>query len=130
MIFRNYYALEADKVNGIGFDGGVLEISIGGGAFTDIITAGGSFVTGGYNLTISTGFQSPIAGRQAWSGNSGGYITTIVNLGPNVAGQTVILRFRMASDSSNAAKGWLIDTQLVPKGGWGLEAEGDAPAKT
>ena len=111
--FRNYYDLEGDNVKGIGFDGGVLEIAIVGGAFTDIITAGGSFVAGGYNLTISTGFQSPIAGRQAWSGNSGGYITTIVNLGPNVAGQTVILRFRMASDISVAASGWLIDTITV-----------------
>ena len=44
------------------------------GAFTDITDAavGGSFVTGGYNATISTAFMSPIAGRMAWSGNSGG----------------------------------------------------------
>jgi Putative Ig domain len=105
--FRNYYDLEST------FDGGVLEIAIVGGAFTDIITAGGSFVAGGYNATIDTQFGSPIAGRQAWSGNSGGYITTIVNLGPNVAGQTVILRFRMASDISAAAFGWLIDTITV-----------------
>ena len=29
---------------------------------------------GGYNRTISTDRGSPIAGRQAWSGNSGGFI--------------------------------------------------------
>ena len=46
--FRNYYDLEGDNVKGIGFDGGVLEISINGGAFNDISTAGGSFVTGDY----------------------------------------------------------------------------------
>ena len=79
--FRNYFNTEST------FDGGVLEISMPGVPFTDIIAAGGSFVTGGYNASISTAFQSPIAGRQAWSGNSGGYITTIANLGPNVAGQ-------------------------------------------
>ena len=33
------------------FDGGVLEISIAGGAFTDIITAGGSFVQGGHSAS-------------------------------------------------------------------------------
>ena len=45
--FRNNYNLEASPPSF--FDGGVLEISIGGGAFTDIIGAGGSFVAGGYN---------------------------------------------------------------------------------
>ena len=60
--FRNNYITEST------FDGGVLEVSspnIAGGAFTDITNAlvGGSFVTGGYNGTISTAFLSPIAGR-------------------------------------------------------------------
>src|SRR5205823_3419776 len=58
-------------------------------------------------------FQSPIAGRQAWTGNSGGYITTTVNLGQNVIGQTIKLRFRMGSDNSAAAKGWLVDTITI-----------------
>jgi hypothetical protein len=38
------------------------------------------FMTGEYNRTISTDRGSPIAGRQAWSGNSEGFITTVVNL--------------------------------------------------
>src|SRR5678816_308170 len=45
----------------------------------------------------------------AWSGNSGGYIDTVVNLGPNVNGQTIKLRFRMGSDEAVAAPGWRID---------------------
>src|SRR6266540_2172318 len=68
LIFRNKYNTEST------FDGAVLEMSIDGGAFQDIITAGGSFVTGGYNGTISVNFLSPIAGRQAWTGNSGAFI--------------------------------------------------------
>jgi Putative Ig domain len=108
--FRNYFNTEST------FDGGVLEISFGGNNFIDIIAAGGSFVTGGYNASISTAFQSPIAGRQAWSGNSGGYITTIANLGPNAAGQTVTLRFRMASDTSVSSTGWRLDTISVVDG--------------
>ena len=40
----------------------------------DVITAGGSFITGGYSDTISTDYGSPIGGREAWSGDSGGYI--------------------------------------------------------
>ena len=86
--------------------------NINGGAFTDVTNAlvGGSFVTGGYNATIRTSSQgNPIAGRQAWSGFST-YFNTIVNLGPNVAGQSIKGRFRMASDSSASSAGWWIDT--------------------
>ena len=113
--FRNFYFLEST------FDGGVLEVSspnIAGGAFTDITAAavGGSFVSGGYNATISTAFMSPIAGRMAWSGNSAGYITTVANLGPNVAGHMIKLRFRMASDVSVSATGWRIDNVSVVVG--------------
>lgn len=101
-----------------GFDGGVLEISspnINGGAFTDILdaTVGGSFITGGYNATISSNTGSPIAGRMAWSGFSCGYFCTVADLGPNVSGQTIRLRFRMATDSSVAAPGWRFDTLQV-----------------
>jgi hypothetical protein len=91
------------------FDGMVLEISINGGAFADILTAGGSFVTGGYNGTISVNFGSPIAGRQAWTGNSGGFVTTTVNLPAAANGFPVKLRWRRASDSSVGATGAFID---------------------
>src|SRR5262249_1873531 len=83
--FRNLFNLEQQNTT-TGYDGMVLEISVNGGAYADIITAGGSWVTGGYNRTISTQFSSPIAGRAAWSGLSAGttttpaYILTTVNL--------------------------------------------------
>ena len=83
----------------------MLEISIGGGAFTDIITAGGSFVTGGYTGTISTGFSNPLAGRPAWGDTSAGFITTTVNLPAAAAGQNVVLRWRMGSDTSRCGFG-------------------------
>lgn len=113
--FRHSYNMED------GFDGGILEISspnINAGAFTDITNAavGGSFVSGGYNDVIDTGFSSPIGGRQAWTGDSGGYITTVANLGPNVPGQTIKLRFRMASDSNTSGTGWRVDTVKIISG--------------
>jgi hypothetical protein len=101
--FSKNYILET------GFDGGVLEISINGGAYQDIIAAGGSFVTGGYTGTISTSFGNPIGGRQAWTGSSGGFNTTTANLPLASAGQSVRLRFRMGSDNSVAGTGWRID---------------------
>ena len=57
--FRNSYDTEQD------WDGGVLEIAINGGAFSDILTEGGSFVSGGYVSTLQSGNAGPLAGRQA-----------------------------------------------------------------
>ncbi len=108
--FRNFYNLEADGANpALGYDGGVLEISIAAGPFQDILAAGGSFDSGGYNRTISNGFGSPLAGRQAWSGSSGGYIDSVVELPAAAQGQSVVLRWRMASDTSVAGSGWRVD---------------------
>ncbi|MEP6787372.1 MAG: CHRD domain-containing protein [Acidobacteriota bacterium] len=110
--FRNLYNMEASGVTPTtGFDGMVLEISIDGFPYQDILAAGGSFVTGGYDHTIDPTFGSPIAGRQAWSGLSGGttaaptYITTTVNLPPAANGQIVRLKWRAATDNSAVAAG-------------------------
>ena len=109
MSFRNSYNL-------VGFfDGGVLEVSspnINGGAFTDVTfpEVGGHFLTGGYNERITNTSNSPLVNRMTWSGNSGGYINTLVDLGPNVPGHTIKLRFRMGSASGVSAVGWWVDT--------------------
>jgi hypothetical protein len=105
--FRNSFDTEA------GFDGGVLEISINGAAFADIVTAGGSFAAGGYNTTLNGSFGNPLGGRQAWSGNSGGFITTTVNMPAAATSQNVRLRWRMTSDLDIAAAGWSIDTMTI-----------------
>ena len=113
LTFRHNFNLEASDVDpNLGFDGGVLEISFdGGNTFQDILVAGGSFVIGGYNRTISTDRGSPIAGRQAWSGNSLGFITTVANLPYIPTGGRI--RWRMASDNSGSGEGWRIDTVNV-----------------
>jgi hypothetical protein len=120
LTFSNFYAFESSGLNF--YDGGVLEVSspnINGGTFTDITNAavGGSFSAGGYNATISSNFSNPIAGRPAWGGTAGGYLNTVANLGPNVAGQSIKLRFRMGSDNSNAGGGWRIDNISITDGG-------------
>ncbi len=104
LFFRQSYNLQS------GFDGGVLEIKIGTNAFTDILTAGGSFDTGGYNATLSSGTGSALGGRQAWTGNSGGFISTIVDLPLSAGGQIVQLKWRCATDNSTASAGWRIDS--------------------
>ena len=110
LTFRQNFNCEASSEDpSLGFDGGVLEISTdGGNTFQDIVAAGGSFEMGGYNRTISTDRGSPIAGRQAWSGNSDGFITTVVNM-PFFSSEGR-LRWRMASDASGSGEGWRVDT--------------------
>ena len=113
LTFRNNFDTEFS--GGTFWDGGVLEVSspnINWGVFTDVTDAavGGSFVTGGYTGQIDPTANNPLADRLAWSGSSGGYITTVVNLGPTVNGQTIKLRFRMGTDEAVGAPGWRIDT--------------------
>ena len=110
LVFRNNYDMENN------FDGGVLEIAIGAGAFQDILTAGGTFVSGGYNGTISAAFGNPLGGRQAWTNVSTGFITTRVNLPASAAGQSIKLRFRQGTDNSIADVGWRVDNIQIIDG--------------
>lgn len=87
-----------------GWDGGVVEISTnGGGTWVDL---GPRMTINGYNNSV--GGTNPIAGRSAFSGNSGGWIQTTVDLTP-YANQTAQFRFRMTSDDNTAATGWYVD---------------------
>jgi len=111
LTFRQRYDMEDDASNqSLGYDGGVLEIKINAGPWQDITNAGGTFVSGGYNRIIDTGFGSPLAGRPAWSGTSNSYYTVLVNLPPTAAGQNVQLRWFFASDNGQGAGGWRIDS--------------------
>lgn len=112
LTFRQNFNLEASSQDpNLGFDGGVLELSIDGGQTFQDITVWGSFITGGYNRTIATDRGSPIAGRPAWSGNSEGFITTVVSLPGELI--NAVLRWRMASDDSGSSEGWRVDTGTV-----------------
>ncbi len=110
MRFSTAFNLEAESPT-VGYDGMVLEISINGSPFQDILAAGGSFAAGEYNTTISTAFGSPLAGRTAWSGLSGGtaaipaYTTVTVNLPVAAYGQSVQMKWLVATDMASTATG-------------------------
>ena len=122
LTFRHNFNFDAsDSEPTVGFDGGVLEISFdGGNTFQDILAAGGTFVQGGYNRTIATDRGSPIAGRQAWSGSSEGFVTVTVDLPEMFLFQN--LRWRMASDTTGSKEGWRVDNVTV------LECDNVRPA--
>ncbi len=108
-----------------GRDGGRLELSVGGGAWFDITASGSgtAFASNGYNGTISnTGNpnnRSDFAGLQAWTGSSGAFVETIVNLTDTAkfAGKTLRARWRLATDGGTASAGWHVDTISLVGGG-------------
>ncbi|HSI87779.1 MAG TPA: M36 family metallopeptidase [Pyrinomonadaceae bacterium] len=95
-----------------GWDGGVLEASINDGAWQDLLAVGGSFISNGYNSALGVSPPNPLGGRQAWSGNSNGYITTGVRLPWTGSAYNLRLRWRMGADNNTAPVngGWNVDT--------------------
>ncbi len=113
MTFRNSFNTETSETF---WDGGVLEVSvpsISNGDFLDVTDfhIGGTITAGGYTGEIGSG--NPLAGRMAWNGNSGGYINTVINLGPNMVGQTVTFRWRFGTGGTVPAPGWWIDNLSI-----------------
>ncbi|MCH2186738.1 M36 family metallopeptidase, partial [Myxococcota bacterium] len=94
------------------YDGGVIEISTDGGSTWNDLAP--QILTNGYTDTISTEYNSPIAGRSAFTGNSDGYIQTQVELDA-FAGESGLIRFRMTSDSSIGGSGWSIDDVTISR---------------
>jgi len=87
------------------YDGGVLEISTDDGiTWTDL---GPNMIQGGYNNNV-------LNSRDGWSGNSGGWIQTVVDLSSYV-GESAIIRFQMLCDFSVADVGWWVDDISIIK---------------
>jgi hypothetical protein len=95
------------------FDGTVLDIRIGNSAFQDILAAGGSFVSGGYTGTLID--NTPLGARQAWTGTPApNPVNTVINLPASANGQTIVLRWRTASDETVGGQGtWYDNMQLT-----------------
>lgn len=93
------------------YDGGVVEISLDGGVtYTDL---GTSMVKNGYNSGIAGPIlgavpAGPLPGRRAFSGESGDYINTIIDLSKH-AGKTVKIRWRFGTDIEVGGLGWWVD---------------------
>ena len=88
-------------------DGGVVEYSTDGGStWAD---AGGLFTHGGYKGPLQSGFGNPLAGRQAFGGQSNGYGSSRLDL-TSLSGLSVRFRFRIATDNNGFGDyGWFID---------------------
>jgi hypothetical protein len=105
--FRHRFVTEAAH------DGGVLELAVDGGAFVDIVTAGGQFAAGGYTGPLGNGCAgNPLAGRAAWSGTQDAFASVTAVLPASAAGHDVQFRWRLGTDCTgapDAPNGWWID---------------------
>jgi hypothetical protein len=110
LVFWQRHDLEPRSAGGC-WDGGFLEVSANGGAFT-AVTSG--VANPPYDGALGTG--NPAAPQAAWCGTRA-YIRTAVDLAP-YAGQSLRFRFRLTSDDSvNRPNGWMIDNVRVQQCG-------------
>ena len=108
LAFDHYYDFEADLF--AKYDGGVIEVSVDGGAWRDAADFGATF-TGGYNATLRAN------GRRGYGGESGGVLHEKLDFGTALAGHSARLRFVVATDSVSAGFGWIVDNVEVTGAG-------------
>lgn len=120
--FWHRYSMES------GNDGGVLEFSIDGGTWFQVTNTGTAeaIIQGGYPMTLNTGgnpnTRNQLAGRPAWSGNTGSAFTQVIvalHDTAKYAGKSLRARWRLGTNSSVASPaGWYVDSaRLTGVGG-------------
>jgi Zn-dependent metalloprotease len=102
--FAHFYNLYTS--GGISYAGGVVEYKIGNGQWKMVPAS--MFTHNRYNTTLQSGTGNVLAGKKAFSGFSGGWTSSRIDLS-SLKGKSVSFRFRLGTDSKGAYDGWLID---------------------
>jgi large repetitive protein len=108
--FEHAHSFEADAIF---WDGGVIEISTDGGTNWQDVS---NFADPGYNAVLTDTSGNPLGGRNAYGGTNPSFPapdTVDLDLGTAMAGQTVLVRFRIGTDAGASAPGWTIDNIIV-----------------
>ncbi|HEX8105565.1 MAG TPA: M4 family metallopeptidase, partial [Solirubrobacteraceae bacterium] len=98
---RLHHAYEFEEDWTAFYDGGVIEYSVAGGAWTPLDAPG-------YDGAIDGEGDNPLGEREAYVGVSSGFIAESIPLGA-LAGKTVRFRFRVGTDSLVSDLGWIVD---------------------
>lgn len=106
LTFWHWYEAES------GFDGGNVKVSADNVNW-EILTP-----DDGYDAILSSDFENPLGGEEAYTGVSDGWVLESFDLS-SYAGSWVKFRFDFGSDISVTAAGWYIDDVIVYGGGGG-----------
>lgn len=90
------------------YDGGIVELSSDGG--TTWFDAYPYIISNNYNSTMSG--TTSLSGRLAFSGNSGGFIQTSIDLSSFV-NKPIKFRFRFVTDDGTGSTGWYVDDIML-----------------
>ncbi len=95
-----------DYMTEANFDGGIVEISTDEGMTWEDLDP--YMLYNGYNDQLANDPSNALAGQNAFTGTSNGYIQTVAELNA-FKGESVIIRFRFACNEGNGAQGWFVD---------------------
>jgi bacillolysin len=105
--FDHAFGFEFGTISNNRYDGGILEYSTNGGSSWS--NASSLHDQGqDYNGTIASGEGNPLPGQSAFTADSHGYVSSRYDLG-SLAGQNIRFRWRIATDPTIGALGWVID---------------------
>ena len=102
---RHLYSFEVSEETW--WDGGVIELSVEGGDWTDL----SEWVDPGYGGVLGNTADNPLADRSAFVGTNAAWPeadTAVFDLGQALAGQSVRLSFRVGTDQAVSDHGWEI----------------------
>jgi hypothetical protein len=113
--FWHYFWFE-DK-----YDGGVVEVSVNGGAWVDAAkiqvgtTSAGAPIYPKFKVGYTAELDELLPGRTTYTGNMNAQFGGVesINFGPGLNGNQVKFRFRAVSDSNSNEFGWFIDNVQV-----------------
>lgn len=109
--FAQYYSLRSDVDTSNGhattaFSGVVVEYKVGSGGWKRV--GQNMFTHNGYNATIENGGDNPLGGDKAFSGFSGGWSASRIDLA-SLQGKDVRFRFRIGTDNVANSNEWFVD---------------------
>ena len=106
-----YHQIEAE-ISGAypdsAYDGGIIEISANGGAYTQIAPISGYNKTFRYRTSGGNPATGPMPGLPCFSGSITAWTQVQVDLSA-YSGQSIQLRWRFGSDAAGGNEGWYID---------------------
>jgi subtilisin family serine protease len=93
------------------YDGGLVEISVNGGAFTRVTPSGGYNRTFRRERASGVPYTGPLPGVPCWSGATS-WLQKTFDLSA-FAGDTLRFRFRFCTDAATQREGWYLDNFTV-----------------